>query len=224
MDNGTKQPCADRLEMPECDCSLECWAKPKTDERTKISGGAEMFGLAQDIRHVGSQRMSVMSLPNELLREVLAEFRYYSREIIQNIRLTCHRFCDISSCFLLARVHVCLTTESLARFQEISHHPQLRYSPQSVTVNLAVYSSDVAHDAALAARICALVDAHLDYTRHYEDQVTLLEGQDVAKILAEDLHRMALARSLNFEHKQDRYIAEDYIDHCRAHRLPDRDR
>ncbi|KAI0111235.1 hypothetical protein GGR51DRAFT_569257 [Nemania sp. FL0031] len=65
---------------------------------------------------------------------------------IQNVRLTCRRFCDASSHLLLDYVCVEMQTASLTRLHEISRHPTICKGIRVVDVRLTFYHSKLTDD------------------------------------------------------------------------------
>ncbi|KAJ4414011.1 hypothetical protein N0V82_008181 [Gnomoniopsis sp. IMI 355080] len=70
----------------------------------------------------------------------------YGTRDIQNVRLTCRRFYNTSSKFLIAAVSVEATYESLARLEEISSHPIIGPGVMAIQLHLAAYNKSLAVD------------------------------------------------------------------------------
>lgn len=98
----------------------------------------------------------ILSLPNEILAMII-ELVYdqtYSSErftrkeklsLIPNLRLTCTRFCDLSSHLLLKKVHVDISqTETLTRLENIAARPNIARGIREVYVRLHFYHPWVA--------------------------------------------------------------------------------
>ncbi|RYP10690.1 hypothetical protein DL764_000480 [Monosporascus ibericus] len=92
--------------------------------------------------------LNILDLPDEILLGIfeLAEdfdfdcpFLYYGgagRKDIQNARLVCRRFCNVSSQLLVRLVCVNFNEPSLARLEEISRHPTIAKGVRAVRVVL----------------------------------------------------------------------------------------
>ncbi|PSS13293.1 hypothetical protein M430DRAFT_267445 [Amorphotheca resinae ATCC 22711] len=65
---------------------------------------------------------------------------------VKNLRLTCRRFCNLSSHLLIRLVRVELNSSSLLRLEEISRHPIIRKGVRGVRVLLHFYDSGLAND------------------------------------------------------------------------------
>jgi hypothetical protein len=97
--------------------------------------------------------LNVLDLPDELLLDIfeLVEgfdpnppFAYdhdSGREDIQNTRLVCRRFCDLSSQLLVRFVRVRFDEQSLSRLDEISRNPNIAKGVRAVQVVLHFYNS-----------------------------------------------------------------------------------
>ncbi|RYP57085.1 hypothetical protein DL769_009707 [Monosporascus sp. CRB-8-3] len=92
--------------------------------------------------------LNILDLPDKILLKIfeLAEdldfdspFLYYrdaGRKDIENIRLVCRRFCNVSSQLLVRLVRVSFNEPSLARLEEISRHPTIAKGVRAVRVVL----------------------------------------------------------------------------------------
>ncbi|RYP53946.1 hypothetical protein DL768_001168 [Monosporascus sp. mg162] len=92
--------------------------------------------------------LNILDFPDEILLKIfeLAEdlhfdspFLYYGdagRKDIQNTRLVCRRFCNVSSQLLVRLVRVKFNEPSLARLEEISRHPTIAKGVRAVRVVL----------------------------------------------------------------------------------------
>ncbi|KAI0200375.1 hypothetical protein F4808DRAFT_460968 [Astrocystis sublimbata] len=108
-----------------------------------------------------SRHLRILDFPNELLMVIfdfvkghawipsdllLHEHIFCDVQSIKSLRLTCHRFHDLSSRLLLSHVRIDLTCESLAHFDEVSRHPFISKGIKAVTLSLApFYDSFRAH-------------------------------------------------------------------------------
>ncbi|CAN8105467.1 unnamed protein product [Discula destructiva] len=104
--------------------------------------------------------LTILNLPDELLilvsrliRDSLVEgsagFHIVEGQLcdfqnIKNLRLTCHRLSNGSSCFLLRHISVAMTPNSLARLEAVSRHAYFSKSVLAVRINLEFYIPQVA--------------------------------------------------------------------------------
>ena len=112
--------------------------------------------------------LTILDMPDEILVQV-SEYvkgwtpdpRYgtfmYSQGVseIKNLRLTCWRFCNVSSHLLLPLVRVELNSASVARLDTISKHPTISKSVRAVRVVVDYYDYELAKDIALFAEFSA---------------------------------------------------------------------
>lgn len=96
--------------------------------------------------------LSILDLPDEVLLSIFrtvedpdpdSPFIYGfgpGRKDIQNTRLVCRRFCNVSSELLVRFVSVGFDELSLARFEEISRHPTIAKGVRAVRVVLHFYN------------------------------------------------------------------------------------
>ncbi|KAK4152179.1 hypothetical protein C8A00DRAFT_35148 [Chaetomidium leptoderma] len=95
--------------------------------------------------------LHILDVPNEILLKIfefVEGFDYDSesyrwamcRKYIQNCRLTCRRFCSVSSHMLIRLVRVDLRASSLSRLEEISRHPTISKGVRAVLVVLQSYN------------------------------------------------------------------------------------
>lgn len=115
--------------------------------------------------------LNILDLPDELLKTIFERLmdRWMSSggyffipdhgyqnglKDIQNIRLTCQRFCNTSSHLLLRHIDVTMRPSSLARLKEVACHLLLSKGVQAVRVHLNYFSpslaTDIFHFATLA--------------------------------------------------------------------------
>ncbi|KAK3986695.1 hypothetical protein QBC44DRAFT_134177 [Cladorrhinum sp. PSN332] len=90
-----------------------------------------------------SSGVQLLDMPDELLISI---FEFCSERDIRSCRLVCRRFCDLSSPMLLARVTVILQVDSLARLEEISHHPTISKGVRTVRIGLHFYHGPLCQD------------------------------------------------------------------------------
>ncbi|KAI1375780.1 hypothetical protein F4677DRAFT_100698 [Hypoxylon crocopeplum] len=121
--------------------------------------------------------LTVLDLPDELLIQIFSHVRghlftidafstFFTGHVrdIQNVRLTCQRFCGASSHLLFNRVSVDLRPESLSQLEEISRHPTIGKGVRSVRLQLLFYHSELSNDLRRFAEVWSLRLAHdMDY-------------------------------------------------------------
>ncbi|KAF4628682.1 hypothetical protein G7Y89_g9465 [Cudoniella acicularis] len=102
--------------------------------------------------------LRILDMPDEILMEIFGYIKGWEPEMsffqehqysvpdIQNIRLTCQRFCSTSSHLLLDYVYVELNPISVMRLDEISRHPTISKGVTSIIVILAYHNSGLAQD------------------------------------------------------------------------------
>jgi hypothetical protein len=109
--------------------------------------------------------LNILELPNELLIRIFdfvrgqhlqhsyGEHHFFSQygsteeaRDIQNVRLTCRRFCGASSHLLLDYICLELEAESLSRLLEISQHPTISKGIRAVDIRLTYYHSQVTNN------------------------------------------------------------------------------
>jgi len=132
------------------------------------------------------RQLNILDFPDEILMNI---FYYVSKDIrpsfgalsfrtangpsymtryIQNVRLTCRRFCATSSHLLIDYVGLTLEPKSLARLVKISQHPTISKGVRGFCVDLSTYYSELAdklqnfaviwsrelYESVEAARVC----------------------------------------------------------------------
>lgn len=101
------------------------------------------------------QKLHFLDLPDELLEKISEEVRGSFNSIrdefprdgiegIKSLRLTCRRFCDVSSRLLLHRLDVALTNASLNHLDEVSCHPTISKGIRSLRVCAPLYDPTLA--------------------------------------------------------------------------------
>ena len=129
---------------------------------------ARTMDLAQD----NVQRLSILGLPEDILREIFdhlsnefvyndkGEIVYYYRlskededfKTLQNARLVCRRFCEVTSPLLVPALCAYISSESLSRIDKLTRNPQiaagvrlvqvvLEYRPRELAQNLSLYKN-----------------------------------------------------------------------------------
>ncbi|KAJ6783836.1 hypothetical protein PWT90_09109 [Aphanocladium album] len=76
----------------------------------------------------------------ELLEGRSGESRTGRADII-SARLVCRRFCNVASHFLVREISIGLDEASLARMEEISHHPTIARGVRTIRITLRFYNS-----------------------------------------------------------------------------------
>ncbi|KAK0644002.1 hypothetical protein B0T16DRAFT_416982 [Cercophora newfieldiana] len=105
-------------------------------------------------------RAPIMSLPDEMLNEIFShlvlpdESGWPQPTPVQHSRLTCRRFSRIASTFLVPRLEVDISLPSLVRLEEISQHPLISRSVESVAFKLDLYKTHIASSFAKFIEYC----------------------------------------------------------------------
>lgn len=164
--------------------------------------------------------LTILDLPNEILHEIFSylsggnkwrdvnktmwDFSSTSRVAIKNVRLSCKRLRVITSAHLIGHVSVVLSHSSLANFERISNHPDIRYGVQAVEISLAQYDD-------------AMTDLR-EFARYHVDNLTLPyeespEMRAKAASIAQAWDKYLRMRDsdndvflLNFDHEEIGYI------------------
>lgn len=117
--------------------------------------------------------LKVVDLPNEVLAMIFAHFEdvpapriqvddassddtpFPSADLgsIKNIRLTCRKFCDAGSRFLLPLVDISFTPSSIQRLEEISSHPNISKGVRIIRIYIGTYSPEIANPARFCTEI-----------------------------------------------------------------------
>ena len=104
--------------------------------------------------------LNVLSLPNELLRQIFKYVRgglnehdlyFFDRNggdvgQVKALRQVCRCFCDTSSHLLLCYVKVDITRPSIMHLEEVSRQPVISKGIRAIQVNLKFYDSVLASD------------------------------------------------------------------------------
>lgn len=109
--------------------------------------------------------LNILDLPTELLFHIFKFVKYedidcnyaavgpFEAYAIYDIRLTCHRFCEVSSSLLLHSLKVDTTPSTLAQLDEASRHPAFSKGVRHINLVLTpFYDSVLAHDFRAFAR------------------------------------------------------------------------
>ncbi|KAK2604432.1 hypothetical protein N8I77_007363 [Diaporthe amygdali] len=73
---------------------------------------------------------------------------------IQQVRLTCRRFCNTSSHLLLPYLDIDMSSPSLAHLNEISRHPTISKGVRTLRVHVGFYSAALADDFVAFTEVC----------------------------------------------------------------------
>lgn len=95
---------------------------------------------------------NLLDLPTELIYQCI---KGETTHDIQAIRLSCKRLSGAAAPLLTSRVKVNISSQSLARLDEISHNDTVRKSIRTVEINLSFYNAAMATDFFLFAGSCA---------------------------------------------------------------------
>lgn len=99
-----------------------------------------------------TRNLTIRDLANEVLD---LAFQYLptnksikctSRPDVKKTRLTCRRFRDLSSRYLVSRVTVTISKESLCHLELVSRHLLISKGISSICLNLALYDQEMATD------------------------------------------------------------------------------
>ncbi|KAI0849577.1 hypothetical protein F5Y00DRAFT_268996 [Daldinia vernicosa] len=105
-----------------------------------------------------TKHSGILDLPGEVLLMIFEEFknfyqdpnmrntRIYKNRNIVNVRLTCKKFCSVSSHLLLDSVNVEINLRSVQRFQDISKHPLIARGVRSIRILLHYHSGSLAEN------------------------------------------------------------------------------
>ncbi|KAK7031994.1 hypothetical protein R3P38DRAFT_2926371 [Favolaschia claudopus] len=118
--------------------------------------------------------MKILDFPNELLFRIFAEvlpnpvgapedfdytaLREQSREdghvqAVQTLRLTCARFCEVSSELLIIHLDLDISPDSLSRLERIASHPTIRNGVRSVRLCIDRLDPSYANDLSAFAKL-----------------------------------------------------------------------
>lgn len=105
------------------------------------------------------RQLHIFDLPDEILMHICEYVQgreeYYIRYLpeinvgvqeVKNMRLTCRRFCNVSSHLLISCVNLELDTTSLFYLKEISRHPTISLGVEVIRINLLYYDSVLEED------------------------------------------------------------------------------
>src|SRR5215471_11694994 len=103
--------------------------------------------------------MNLQDLPTEILTECFKYFtctytRKLTNEELKALRLTSKRLEAISAPLLAKVVFVYISSDSLARLEDISRHPVFSKSIRTVQISLSFYDATLANDFTLFAVHC----------------------------------------------------------------------
>lgn len=112
-----------------------------------------------------------------------------NRQSIQCVRLTCRRFCAISSEYLLNFLSVDSSNESLERLEEVSKHVTIRKGIRALDLQVGLYNHVMAsekglfenyHSARISHHLCEidsskLINMGIDLRRQYPNSVGRME-------------------------------------------------
>ncbi|KAH7119190.1 hypothetical protein EDB81DRAFT_814893 [Dactylonectria macrodidyma] len=171
---------------------LEARSKGLFDSKLALTGELKRLGVRkrklEDIQHkirLSTNELSQLSLrsrhlfnlPDEILSRVF-DFVEGSRPDIpslwhivsqdmKNCRLTCQRFCRVSSRFFLRSVSVDLSVSSMSRFEEISRHPTISKGIRVVRAVLHFYDPFLSDN---------IEDFILYHAAELEERAAVMEG------------------------------------------------
>ena len=138
-----------------------------------------LTSIRRDLEPRSLGRPGILDLPDELLMDIFKHAKGGSD--VRNIRLACRRFCSTSSHHFLGCLNVCLTASSLAKAQEISHHPITSRGIRILHISLLSHSFRVAGSEFLLLATTHLredIKLALEYSVNSQD--VILEGKKVS--------------------------------------------
>lgn len=175
--------------------------------------------------------LGIFDLPDELLSEIFSNacthpamqdgfpftFFFDPYELakngiqdLQNIRLTCRRFRDDSSHFLLRCIDVGLDRASLAHLDEVSRHPTISKGIMAVRVNLDMYTLRVQDEASFLLDALTLLGQRSNfYARRLADRRPLSYVPAVTREEMQEIHAHVTS------------IYDDWMAHWNRLREPD---
>lgn len=101
--------------------------------------------------------LSILNLPDELLVYIFKHVKgrhspnhvYHDSDTghVKDVRLTCKRFCKVSSHLLHHRVTVEVTQEALTRLENIWSHPDIYRGVEHVAISFRLFAAEFAHNS-----------------------------------------------------------------------------
>ncbi|SZF03003.1 unnamed protein product [Blumeria hordei] len=105
------------------------------------------------------RQLNILDLPDELLIRICEEVQGREEchikyipdanigiQEVKNLRLTCWKFCNVSSHLLISCVHVDLEANSIAHLDEVSRHPTIAKGVEVIQINMLYYDSVLEED------------------------------------------------------------------------------
>lgn len=121
-------------------------------------------------RSLRKDKVGIMNLPNELLLKIFdnLKWRLYDpnfpffpkgdhdayQPAIQNVRLTCRLFLQMSSHLLVRRLDISPSASSLEHLEEVTRHPYISRGERVLRIDLKYYSAAIAGDLQNFAAMC----------------------------------------------------------------------
>ncbi|KAI1320982.1 hypothetical protein F5Y16DRAFT_417200 [Xylariaceae sp. FL0255] len=133
----------------------------------------------------------ITEFPNEILDLIFSNFhtpttvtgahcimRPPPSKAIKNARLTCRKFCQAATRYLMDFISIEATQESLLYLKHFSNHPTIRHQIRVVHISFAQYNEDMTnYDVFLPA-----LALQLQHERHRDNyDLHTLQGEDLAK-------------------------------------------
>jgi len=134
----------------------------------------------------GARRLTLLSLPEELLRQI---FEYFFKlmtphdlspiKTVKSCRLTCRRLYHTGASFLIPGVRVTPELSSLTRLEAIANHPIFSRSVRTVRFELSMYKRSIATDLERYIHCCkGLLDWGLGDNGEYKRQLMWHQRRD----------------------------------------------
>ncbi|KAK7698291.1 hypothetical protein SLS64_012656 [Diaporthe eres] len=139
-------------------------------QRFKKLQTAARNGFNLRARSLRKDKVGIMDLPNELLLKIFDNLKWRLddpnfffffrgdhdayRPAIQNVRLTCRLFLQMSSHLLVRRLDISPSVSSLAHLEEVTRHPEIPRGERLFRIDLRYYSAAIARDLQAFAVMC----------------------------------------------------------------------
>ncbi|KAK7031999.1 hypothetical protein R3P38DRAFT_2926385, partial [Favolaschia claudopus] len=143
--------------------------------------------------------MNILDIPDELLLKIFEEvlpspigapgdfcytaLRDQSREsghvaVVQSLRLTCARFCEVSSELLIIHLDLGISPDSLSKLESVASHPTIRNGVRSVRLSIDRLDPIYANDLSAFAKVVRYnATMHLSWLLHGADAEELWQDR-----------------------------------------------
>ena len=136
---------------------------------------------------------------------------------IQSCRLTCRRFCEVSSGLLVRLVRVSYRLSSVSRLKDISHHPIISRGVRAIQIDLGIHKTEFAP----SFESFMMTQEHI--LRMRIPLLSIPHKQATAEAVAAFWHRIRNAQKnasldgIHEAHLQKLY--REYIEHCEDQKM-----